>query len=394
MRQARPPDAPSKRGRGNTWPPRSFTRNVAAFPSSTMNKQTTLYYMEGSSDKVYEIFIEPKDDGCIVRYAYGRRGSALQQGIKTPKPVPAEEAEKIFDSLVKQKLSKGYRVGESGAPPPVSNDWEGEYSGIHCQLLNPIEDSEADRYLKDDRWCAQEKFDGRRMLIRKTGDTVVGINRRGFFIPVPGRIAAAALEIPFDFLIDGEAMGDRLHAFDLLEFRGRDLKGVPYIDRLTCMVRWIDTSGGILVVPTAISREEKIALQHRLRKRDAEGIVFKGIHAGYGEGRPNSGGSQLKLKFHATASFIVGAVHPKKRSVGLGLIDGSGSVVPAGNVTIPPNHDIPQTGAIVEVRYLYAFPESGSVYQPVYLGRRDDIELKECVTAQLKYKPSTAEEAA
>lgn len=32
--------------------------------------------------------------------------------------------------------------------------------------------------------------------------------------------------------------------------------------------------------------------------------------------------------------------------------------------------------AIVEVRSLYAFPESGTVYQPVYLGRRNDIEVK------------------
>jgi bifunctional non-homologous end joining protein LigD len=358
-----------------------------------MNKQTTLYYNEGASDKVYEVFIEPKDDGCIVRFAYGRRGATLQPGIKTPTPVSSEEAERIFDSLVKQKLAKGYRAGEV-SPPPVSNDWEGEHSGFHCQLLNPIDESAADRYLTDSRWCAQEKFDGRRMLIRKTGETIVGINRRGFFTPIPARIATAALEIPFDFLIDGEAINDRLHAFDLLEFRGRNLKLEPYIDRLAYMVRWVDTSGGILVVPTALSSEDKIALHHRLRMKDAEGIVFKDIHASYGEGRPNSGGSQLKLKFYVTASFIVGAVHPKKRSIGLGLIDGSGSVVPAGNVTIPPNHEIPETGAIAEVRYLHVFPESGSVYQPVYLGRRDDIALKECVTAQLKYKPSSADEAA
>jgi len=358
-----------------------------------MNRQTTLYYNEGSSDKVYEVFIEPKDDGCIVRYAYGRRGATLQPGTKTPIPVSPEEAERIFDSLVKQKLAKGYRVGESG-PPPRSNDWDGEHSGIHCQLLNAIDEAEADRYLKDACWCAQEKFDGRRMLIRKSGDTVVGINRRGFYTPVPARIATAALEIPFDFLIDGEAVSDRLLAFDLLEFRGQCLKSVPYIDRLIHMARWIDTSGGILIVPTAFSGEDKVALHHRLRKSNAEGIVFKDLNACYGEGRPNSGGDQLKLKFHASASFIVGAVHPKKRSVGLGLIDVKGNVVPAGNVTIPPNHCIPETGAVVEIRYLYAFPESGSVYQPVYLGRRYDVELRECVTTQLKYKASSADEAA
>jgi bifunctional non-homologous end joining protein LigD len=205
---------------------------VAAFPFSTMNKQTTLYSNEGSSDKVYEIFIEPKDNGCIVRYAYGRWGATLQHGVKTSKPVFAEEAERIFDSLVKKKLAKVYRVGESGAPPPVSNDWEGEHSGVHCQLLNPIDESKVERYLTDPRWCAQEKLDGRRMLVRKIGITVSGINRRGYFIPVPARIATAVLEIPFDFLLNGEAIGDTLHAFDLLEFREADIRLLPYADRL------------------------------------------------------------------------------------------------------------------------------------------------------------------
>lgn len=59
---------------------------------------------------------------------------------------------------------------------------------------------------------------------------------------------------------------------------------------------------------------------------------------------------------------------------------------PAGNVTIPPNHEIPATGQVVECCYLYAFRESGSIYQPVYLGSRDDITAEECSTAQLKYK--------
>jgi bifunctional non-homologous end joining protein LigD len=42
----------------------------------------------------------------------------------------------------------------------------------------------------------------------------------------------------------------------------------------------------------------------------------------------------------------------------------------------------------VECRYLYAFKESGSIYQPVFLGVRDDIQHTECTTAQLKYKPT------
>ena len=45
-------------------------------------KQITLYYREGSSDKVYQASIDPTDDGCIVRFAYGRRGTTMQTGKK------------------------------------------------------------------------------------------------------------------------------------------------------------------------------------------------------------------------------------------------------------------------------------------------------------------------
>ena len=66
----------------------------------------------------------------------------------------------------------------------------------------------------------------------------------------------------------------------------------------------------------------------------------------------------------------------------------------AGNVTIPPNHDLPQPGQVVECRYLYAFRESGSIYQPVYLGSRDDIRAEECTTTQLKYRAEALQEVA
>ena len=124
----------------------------------------------------------------------------------------------------------------------------------------------------------------------------------------------------------------------------------------------------------------------RHKTEGKEGVVFKNKHAPYIPGRPNSGGTQLKFKFCETASFIVTKINDK-RSVMLILFDGE-KVRSAGNVTIPPNHDLPKPGDVVECSYLYAFRESGSIYQPVFLGVRDDIQHTECTTAQLKYKPT------
>ena len=104
--------------------------------------------------------------------------------------------------------------------------------------------------------------------------------------------------------------------------------------------------------------------------------------------RPASGGTQLKFKFVESASFIVAAINGK-RSVALALFD-EGIQVPAGNVTIPPNHPIPQMGTVIEARYLYAHRESGSIYQPVYLGERSDIPAEDCTVDQLKYKAEPA----
>ena len=42
--------------------------------------------------------------------------------------------------------------------------------------------------------------------------------------------------------------------------------------------------------------------------------------------------------------------------------------------------------SVVEARYLYAYRQSDSIYQPVYLGIRDDIPDTDCTTSQLKYK--------
>jgi bifunctional non-homologous end joining protein LigD len=129
---------------------------------------------------------------------------------------------------------------------------------------------------------------------------------------------------------------------------------------------------------------DKVEAYDQLHLANREGVVFKDMDAPFSEGRPNSGGSQLKFKFVESASFVVTGIN-SKRSVTLGLFEGD-KMVPAGNVTIPPNHALPDVGDVVECRYLYAYKESGAIYQPVYLGPRTDIPLSECGVDQLKYK--------
>jgi len=90
------------------------------------------------------------------------------------------------------------------------------------------------------------------------------------------------------------------------------------------------------------------------------------------------------VKFYATLSAVVDGVNDK-RSVRLALVDDRDKGVSVGNLTIPPNHPIPRVGDVVEVRYLYCHV-GGSLYQPTYLGVRDDVEPAECLVTQLKFK--------
>lgn len=92
----------------------------------------------------------------------------------------------------------------------------------------------------------------------------------------------------------------------------------------------------------------------------------------------------MKFKFVATTSVVVAKLNPQ-HSVEVGLFNGR-SLTSCGNVTIPANHAVPPVGAIVEVRYLYAYRDSLALYQPVYLGPRDDVEPGDCLVSQLKFR--------
>ena len=309
------------------------------------------------------------------------------------------EATKVFDKLVASKIAKGYRALGGSFTPSQQTGNEGNDSGIRCQLLNPVDASELDRLLSGTSHCMQEKHDGRRLMVRKQGNEVTGINRRGLVVAIPEPIRAAVANIPLDVLIDGEAVGDTLHAFDLLEVNGNDLRQRRYLDRHSGLMMVIPPSlPALRWVSTAVDPDDKLEIFEELRQSNREGVVFKDVNAPYSPGRPNSGGTQLKYKFVESASFVVTARNAK-RSVALGLYAGSGSdhgdkLVPAGNVTIPPNHAVPAMGEVVECSYLYAFSQSGAIYQPVYIGKRCDIPASECTTDQLKYKSGMSNDEA
>lgn len=342
-----------------------------------------LYFREGGSDKEYHARIEAKDGGFVVNFAFGRRGAALSTGTKTSSPITLEAAVKIYDKLVAEKKAKGYSPSADGKAFAMT-DRAGDVSGLLPQLLNPIDEAEAGRYLTDDDWVMEEKHDGRRLMVRVAGGMVEGANRKGLLVSLLREIEDA-LKGGCDCVLDGELVGTKFWVFDILSHAGNDLSGQGYLKRAAVRnaIPFADRSA-VDVVETFVGTEAKTAAFRRLQAADREGVVFKRADASYKVGRPAAGGTQVKFKFYATCSAVVGTVNAQ-RSVGI-LLEG----VNVGKVTIPSNFDVPKVGDIVEIRYLYYNP-GGALYQSTYLGVRDDVDVDACCLSQLKCKSALDE---
>ncbi|EKO59885.1 mRNA capping enzyme, catalytic domain protein [Leptospira kirschneri str. H2] len=365
--------------------PQTQEQNSNPLPSenSTELNKISLYYQGDGSDKVYHVNIDPEGDGYVVHFAFGRRGSSLQTGSKTSKPVSYEAAQKIMRQLVNSKMAKGYTEIESGTPYLHSTKEE-RISGVHCQLLNPIDEEELSSYIENDQYGAQEKLDGNRMMIRKIGNNIEGINRKGLIIAISQILHDHSLDFTEDFILDGEAIGDVFYPFDIFSKDGKDIQHLPYQERYTILESILKAPDDTFrIVKLVTSTKDKKLMFEELQTKQKEGIVFKDLNAPYKAGRPASRGSQIKFKFYETATVSVETVN-LKRSVSMRLYDGN-DWVSVGNVTIPINFEMPEEKDIIEVRYLYAY-RGGSLYQPTYLGVRTDADENDCDLKQLKYK--------
>lgn len=359
-------------------------------------ERADLFCKAGSKDAVYHLELTQADDGFRVNYRNGRAGGTLTPGTKTVAPLPTlEAAKKVFDKVVKEKLKSSppyqYMEGPQDAGfTEVQAEVSERSTGLLPQLLNEIDADDTatlEAKLRDDNWVCEQKADGERRMVRSAGDgtTPTGSNRKGLAVPLPREIAESLAHVRC--VIDGEIIGATLHAFDLLELYSEDLRSLPQKARKAKLHEVESLLGpGVEVMYAAVTTAEKRELLERSRALGQEGIVLKDSRAPYTEGRPNAGGPQLKVKNWAEATVIVLAGNQGKRSVTVGVIGDTGQVLEVGSVTIPANAPIPMKDSLIDVRYLYAFPDGGSLFQPVFRRARTDIDRAAASIKQLKYK--------
>jgi bifunctional non-homologous end joining protein LigD len=344
-----------------------------------MNEESTeMWYKGGRSDKVYSVsLLNSSGNNWDVRFAYGRRGAAPQTGYKTQNST-YHRAKEIYDEVVSEKTQSGYQITSGGSMSNMLTSIPSKKSiGYIPQLLNPIEETDIQFYLDNDGWCMQEKFDGRNRLLLKDGKKAIGGNRKGLEVDITAEVKKELLSLP-DCVLAGEDMGSYVVVFDAIHLKG------GYNTRIAAVNQLLKGCTKLVPAHTAYDKKDKVLWLRKFKAGKSEGVVFKQLDAYYTPGRPASGGSQVKFKFTATASVIAGDQNKGKRSVEMWVYDGA-LRVNVGSVTIYPNQTIPKRGEILEVKYLYYFP-GGSLFQPVYLNSRDDLNDMECALEKLKCK--------
>lgn len=138
---------------------------------------------------------------------------------------------------------------------------------------------------------------------------IVGQSNFGSCISIMGSTPERALEVQKK---NGFAV---YHAFDILFYKGRDLRRLPL--RIRREYLWTTThvllGTKIKIVPWYVG-QQKIGLFDRIIKNGGEGIILKNLGATYVEGRRNKDTWIKQKKQNSWQCFIIGYEFPTKYS--------------------------------------------------------------------------------
>jgi bifunctional non-homologous end joining protein LigD len=229
-------------------------------------KSISLFYRDGTSDKVYRAEIVPDGAEYRVNFQFGRRGTKLAEGTKTRIPVSLALAENIFAKLVAEKRGKGYTEEAGGTP------FDGDTVALGEILPHPrknlISAEEMQARIISDGGNAQRKYDcelgrldigggtvllGEKMMRRKSG---------GFY--------TAADRVAFD------KFGEFFAAFTVEVWRGGNALCLPEHERQTML--------NSLTLPAGVIQAEPVYNVADCMDSGAEGVVWRAWDAPWSAG--------------------------------------------------------------------------------------------------------------
>lgn len=257
-------------------------------------------------------------------------------------------------------------------------------------LAQSIDLAQLPRYLANDRYCAQQKLDGHRVLTEVVAGVVRPFNRageiRGAYLPVP--IARALQDtLTGHWALDGELIGDTYWIFDLVQAMGVVSTATPCEQRLHVLEEFFAVwtpPPCIQLVPRACDTEAKKLLAKKVYDNGGEGIILRDLTRQYHEGRRTS--DILKAKYVTDGDFIViGTKFEGKDNLVLGAFNDQGRLVEIAHCTaLSGNGMDAKVGDVVTVQYLYVTNDH-RLYQPTKPRIRDDKRPEECTFDQFRY---------
>lgn len=197
-----------------------------------------------------------------------------------------------------------------------------------------------DRPFTDPAWVFERKLDGIRAVVRKDGDAVTLTSRtdKPLTPAYPELVEALEAEPAAEFLADGEIVafeGTRtsferlqgrmgihdprlarltgipvyLYLFDLLEFDGHDLTGLPLRARKAALRRALSFQAPVRYTPHRNERGEEFFRE--ACEKGWEGLIAKRADSPYVHGRS---GDWLKLKCSFEQELVIGGFTPPQGS--------------------------------------------------------------------------------
>lgn len=264
------------------------------------------------------------------------------------------------------------------------------------QLAESANPAELDRYVTDDDWWFEQKYDGSRTLVVVEGGQVTALNRAGDPRSVQVPLAAFDCLKGLDVALDAEMVGGVLHVFDVPRLAGLIDASTTYQERRavleTLFAKCGFDSAKVRLTPVARTTAEKQALVAVASNAKVEGLMLKRRDGRYSPGQRSS--SWLKVKWISTADCIVIRTGDEgHNSATLALLDpDNDKVVEVGKASLNGKDPAIGVGSVVEVAYLNAGdPAAPRLYQPrIVGGPRSDKDYSECLIDQLRFQSKAA----
>lgn len=302
----------------------------------------------------------------------------------------------------------------------------------HAEHLSKFKEKYIDNLFKTDTLIVQPKFDGERMLIHFNNEEIYTTSRRvnkdGYYMENQDKLPKlTSLKIPYSFenkpigytVIDCECYAKNwneivgvLHSlperaielqkevdvkfavFDILFFDGCDLRDIPYMDRLSILIDFINIlkeyndASFIDITPTKPIKKEEIEKEMESALNEGyEGIVIKPLSKFYYDK-----GALIKVKKFETVDLVIMDYQPGEGkyegligAVIVGYYDeATDSLVKVAKVNCGTDEERRNwtanwnnmLGKVMEVKCQEITDKS--LRHPVYIRLRDDKSYKMC----------------